>query len=293
MRMDNYFSVFNIINLWLKNKSKSVLLMAILFNQIIGMQSQASPADLDNDGIPNRIEREVLLDPEDPTDALLDSDNDGWTNIDEYRLGTAIDISSESPEFLEGINHQKAFASDGDHTHYFGTQVAIDGNTAAIARLNSSDPETSADIYIFNKIDNLWQEQTKITAGSGTGFTSLRPRVALSGDTLAIGDYLDSRNGFFAGSVYIYVRSNGVWQEQATLLADDADALDYFGFSLTLENDTLVVGATLDDDRGTNAGSAYVFTRANNSWTQTSKLVASDGSFASQFGYAMDLQGII
>ena len=44
--------------------------------------------DSDHDGIPDDIEIQNGLNPNDPTDALLDADNDGLTNLEEYRLGT-------------------------------------------------------------------------------------------------------------------------------------------------------------------------------------------------------------
>ena len=43
----------------------------------------------------------------------------------------------------------------------------------------------------------------------------------------------------------MYVRSNGVWSEQQKLTASDGAAYDYFGYSVSIDGDTAVIGATL------------------------------------------------
>ena len=67
--------------------------------------------------------------------------------------------------------------------------------------------------------------------------------------------------------------------EQAKLTASDGAAVDWFGISVAIAGDTIVVGAYGDDtDNGTNSGSAYVFTRTGTTWTEQAKLTASDGA---------------
>ena len=60
--------------------------------------------DNDNDGIPNTIETAATLNPNDATDALLDLDGDGWSNLDEYRLGTDIN------DYLKSVEIPDTFA---------------------------------------------------------------------------------------------------------------------------------------------------------------------------------------
>ena len=47
----------------------------------------------------------------------------------------------------------------------------------------------------------------------------------------------------------------------------------------------------VDDDRGSESGSAYIFTRDNNAWSQQAKLNASDGAVSDFFGYSVALDG--
>ncbi len=46
------------------------------------------PTDADGDGMPDEWERKHGLDPNDPKDGALDSDNDGYTNVEEWLNGT-------------------------------------------------------------------------------------------------------------------------------------------------------------------------------------------------------------
>ena len=88
----------------------------------------------------------------------------------------------------------------------------------------------------------------------------------------------------------MYVRSNGVWSEQAKLTASDGAAGDNFGTSVSIDGDTAVIGAYADDNDNDNdygsdfSGSAYVYVRSNGVWSEQAKLSASDGDFEDLFG---------
>ena len=53
--------------------------------------------DNDKDGIPDKFEREHGMNPMDANDAALDMDNDGFSNIEEYRAGTRLDDANDYP----------------------------------------------------------------------------------------------------------------------------------------------------------------------------------------------------
>lgn len=60
----------------------------------------AQVADSDGDGMPDQWELAYGLDPNDPSDANLDPDGDGFTNVEEYVGGTE-PIVDEPPEYVE------------------------------------------------------------------------------------------------------------------------------------------------------------------------------------------------
>jgi hypothetical protein len=84
--------------------------------------------------------------------------------------------------------------------------------------------------------------------------------------------------------------------ERAKLTADDGAADDQFGKSVSIDGDTMVIGAIRDDDKGSSSGSAYVYTRDTPSdlasnWAQVAKLTADDGAAQDVFGYSVSIDG--
>ena len=83
------------------------------------------------------------------------------------------------------------------------------------------------------------------------------------------------------------------WREQVNLTASDAADYDYFGFSVSIDADNVIVGAFRDDDNisGEDAGSAYIFSRDETGWLQQARLFASDGAQNDNFGYSVSISG--
>lgn len=115
--------------------------------------------------------------------------------------------------------------------------------------------------------------------------------IAVDGTTVVVGAHEYFSGG--TGLVRVFVREVGsaIWILQTELMAGDASIRDSFGYSVAVSGDTLVVGAPLDDDRGTNSGSAYVFVRSNGDWLEQTKLTASDGAEFDEFGISVDISG--
>lgn len=77
---------------------------------------------------------------------------------------------------------------------------------------------------------------------------------------------------------------------QEKLLAADGAAEDYFGQTVAVAHDVVLVGAYRDDDAGDSSGSAYVFVRGASAWSQEAKLVAANPSAAAYFGSSVALE---
>ena len=133
-------------------------------------------------------------------------------------------------------------------------------------------------------------EPNKILADDGAAGDHFGLSVAGSGDTAIVGAVFT--DPLAAGSAYLF-KDNGLgdWSQIAELLAGDGAAGDQFGFSVSISNDTAIVGAHGDDDNGSGSGSAYVFQNDGSGWTQTAKLVASDGAAGDLFGASVSISG--
>ncbi|MBX7193266.1 MAG: hypothetical protein K1X94_14525 [Sandaracinaceae bacterium] len=182
---------------------------------------------------------------------------------------------------------QKLTASDASAVYRFGSHVAISGDTAVVVAPEEGDG-ISGGVYVFVRSGGGWTQQATLV-GSDTAYGDrFGASVAVSGDTVVVGATLDDDG---VGSAYVFVRSGITWSQQAKLSALDAAAGDQFGSSVSLSGDTAVVGARLDDDSGSNSGSAYVFVRSGSTWSQQAKLTASDAAANDAFGISVSVSG--
>ena len=146
---------------------------------------------------------------------------------------------------------QKLTASDAAADDVFGFSVAVSGDTVAVGALYADSYAGAA--YVFTRSGTAWSEQQKLTASDGAVGDDFGISVALSGDTVVVGAYLDDTS---AGAAYVFARSGSAWSEQQKLTASDCAADDHFGVSVALSGDTAVIGAEgVDSQRG----AAYVF----------------------------------
>jgi len=183
----------------------------------------------------------------------------------------------------------KLLASDGAEGDWFGTSVALNGDTAFIGAYHDNDHGIlSGSAYVFTRTGTTWSQQAKLLASDGAVGDYFGCSVSLYGDTALIGAYgYDNAQG----SAYVFTRTGTTWTQQAKLLASNGTYNDEFGCSVALDNDTALIGALSVDDKGFNSGSAYVFNRTETTWTQQAKLLASDGKALDVFGCSVSLYG--
>jgi hypothetical protein len=186
----------------------------------------------------------------------------------------------------------KLLASDPTHVDSLGQAVALDGDTAVVGAPNDDAyGPYSGSAYVFTRSGSTWTEQAKLLASDGAEWDRFGYSVALDGDTVVIGAYLDDDNGDASGSSYVFTRTGILWTEQAKLMPSDGEEQHRFGYSVALDSDTVIIGAYGDSDNSWNSGAAYVFTRTGTLWTQEAKLLASDGDWVDFFGLSVALDG--
>ena len=117
--------------------------------------------------------------------------------------------------------------------------------------------------------------------------------VALSDTPLVVGSESSRLSGYpGAGAVFVFERSHDTWELAQELTASDAHANDRFGGSVAISDDTIAVGALLDDHgSSTNSGSTYIFTRTDGEWVETQKLISGAPTGEQQFGASVCVCG--
>ena len=184
---------------------------------------------------------------------------------------------------------KKLLAADGEVGDLIGYSISLSGDSLVVGASGDDDNgSASGSAYIFTRNNGLWRQQAKLTALDGAANDHFGFSVSLLGDGLAVGAYGDDDDGNSSGSAYLFTRSNGVWSQQAKLTAADGAADNYFGYSVSLSDDGLAVGASGDEDE---SGSTYLFTRSNGVWSQQTKLTATDGGASGRFGTSVSLWG--
>ncbi len=204
-----------------------------------------------------------------------------------------------------GINNWgplvKLTALDAAAGDYFGWSVSISGDYAIVGAYQDDDHgSSSGSAYIFFRNQggaNNWGQLAKLTALDAASHDYFGYSVSISGDDAIVGASSDDDDGDRSGSAYIFSRNQGGannWGQIAKLTALDAAEKDFFGISVSISGDDAIVGAYLDDDHGSNSGSAYIFSRNQggaNNWGQLAKLTALDAAAGDYFGWSVSISG--
>lgn len=140
-------------------------------------------------------------------------------------------------------------------------------------------------VYVFTKVAGVWEETQKILKPTSGLDETFGIGVSISGDYLLIGaQNVDDRKG----AAYIYVKnSSGMYEYEQTIIASDRDIDNFFGSSVNISGEQLVVGAY-----GANLeqGSAYVFEKDTQGvWTEVQKLNANPSTEAVHFGWMTEI----
>ncbi len=194
--------------------------------------------------------------------------------------------------------HQKLKASDPGFGAYFGRSLAAAGPWI-VAGSPNDHPQgyvSHGAAHVYNLQGDTWVHSQKILASDFTSSAQefFGAAVALRGDCMVIGEDDDSTKSYHAGSAYVFELSGSSWVEVAKLYASDWEQSAAFGQAVAVDGDTLVVGASQEDNGSVvypNQGAAYVFERTGGSWAETQKLVASDPKKGDSFGGSVAIDG--
>jgi hypothetical protein len=215
----------------------------------------------------------------------------------------------------------------------FGYSVAVSGDMVVVGApfedssatgLNGNQADDSVTdsgaAYVFVRGSfELWSQQAYLKASNNEVNVGLPDNfgysVAVSGDTVVVGAPFEDSiatgvNGDQAdysaedaGAAYVFVRTLTTWSQQAYLKASNTGAIDFFGYSVAVSGDTVVVGALFEDsnatgvngnqadDSATDSGAAYVFVRSGGVWSQQAYLKASNTGASDGFGRSVAASG--
>lgn len=192
------------------------------------------------------------------------------------------------------VQQARLVADDPKLFSNYARALAIEGDTVVVGATGADGVVSSAGAaYIFTRSGTTWTQQAKLVASDGEGFSDFAAVVDISGDSVVVGSpsmFINGEN--VVGAAYVFVRDAGVWAQQQKLVASDGLSFDSFGNAVTIDGDSVVVGAHQATVGGASfSGAAYVFQRSGAVWTEAQKLVSSDLAADDGFGSALALEG--
>ena len=226
---------------------------------------------------------------------------------------------------IGAIAHQAYLkASNTGEGDLFGRSLAISGDTVVVGADGEDSSATgingdqgnnglggSGAAYVIVRSGTTWMQQAYLKA-SNTGLNDqFGFSVAVSGDTLVIGAPSEDSNATGvngdqnnnvatgSGAAYVFVRNGSTWTQQAYLKASNTALFDFFGTSVAISGDTLVVTADFEDGSSTgingdqtkrgaaSSGAAYVFVRTGVTWSQQAYIKASNTGEGDRFGVSV------
>ena len=198
--------------------------------------------------------------------------------------GSVFTFENDSDNFLLT---SKVFSTDGFAYRYFGSTIAMDGDWLLVGVPTDNDAgEAAGAAYIFHWNGVDWEEISKICGSDTESGDQFGYSVKINGmDLLVSAPYEDSQDNN-AGAVYFFDFNGIDWDEQK-VMADDGEAHNHFGYSIDLNDDTIVVGAPDRNENGNASGSVYLFTKNGEYWLQTNKITPSDNSLYDYFGSSL------
>lgn len=199
----------------------------------------------------------------------------------------------------QGALLRGAQVSNQDH---FGGSVDLDGDTLVVgARFGGALPFTLriGHTYVFERAAGVWTQTARLAASSFSDFDHFGNSVSISGATIVIG--APGTNGIPAGSIpdagaaYVFDKVGALWIQTAVLMSAAATSQDYFGWAVSVDQDSIAVGAPFAETGLILNGNVTMFSRTGSSWTEDETLSVCDpirnAEDVDQFGSAVSLRG--
>ena len=214
-------------------------------------------------------------------------DDDACPEIPTCYSGSAYVFRFDGSTWVE---EQKLLPKDGAYNDWFGFSTGISGDTIIVGMFFDDDNgSSSGSAYIFRYNGSVWVQTQKLLPSDGAQNDMFGRSVAIDGDRAVIGASHEINSDESPGYAYVFRFDGSSWIEEQKLASTDGAVGDFFGMSVSISGDAVLIGAERDDDLGFNSGSAYVFRfdPDTSQWVQEHKLLPSDGTAYDVFGGLM------
>jgi len=178
--------------------------------------------------------------------------------------------------------------ADAEPQELFGYSVDISGDRAIVGAHQDSHVGMASGTAFLYEVSS-GQKLRNLPASNRHALMMFGFSVAIEGDRAVVGAPAYNLSGyeFFGGAAYLYDVPAG--QEITLIIPADNFAGDWFGTSVSISTDHIVIGAPGDTVNGTWSGSAYVLDASTGQ--ELFKLVPDDGYAGDNFGCDVAVDG--
>lgn len=178
---------------------------------------------------------------------------------------------------------------------WFGYTVALSGNVAVIGApgYKKGSQHGLGAAYVFERDAAAWSQTARLEDAAGAVMDFMARGVAVDGDVIVVGSEAGGDpTTLNTGIAFVYEKSGASWMESAKLLPEGIAVGTQLGYTVTVRDATIVVGAHHDDHFGTDSGAAYVYEKdPAGDWIEKSKLYNPGSTSGDHFGAAVAVAG--
>jgi len=179
---------------------------------------------------------------------------------------------------------------------YFGFSVSINstGDRIVVGAYGEDTGASGAgSVYVYTRSGTTWTLEQEINNPSPVASDQFGFSVSINstGDRVVVSAYLEDTGASAAGSVYVYFRSGTTWSLEQEINNPSPVASDNFGVSVSINStgDRIVVGAYLEDTGADAAGSVYVYSRSDTTWSLEQEINNPTPVADDRFGYSVSI----
>jgi len=196
---------------------------------------------------------------------------------------------------------QRFVGQNDEFQDFYGRTAAVSDGWLFIGAPNEPAPCGPPDpragvVYVYRRGLGGWAHVQTLESPSVTAH-SFGDELAVSGDILVVGDFLDSWAVLKSGKVLVFELVDGRWIFRQELVGRSPGLPDGFGFgsSVAVDGDRIAVGEPGEDSLGLgyDNGAVHVFDRGPTGWDRTACLLPVDrpGMHAGGFGARVAVSG--
>lgn len=184
----------------------------------------------------------------------------------------------------------KLFPTVGAGSLLFGTSVAISGNSVLVG---APVGDNRGAAYVFVREGANWTPEAKLVPVNLSTQSQFGFSVAIDGSAAVIGARHDEVNGNVRqGSAFLFQLDNGIWTEQAKLVADDGDASETFGNAVAIAGSDVLVASDSDSTANWEGqGSVSAYRQSAAAWVLQTKISNGPGQSEASAGLSIAIDG--